>query len=980
MIHDEHLGLVEAARAIAAGRRVDWDAIESSGGLSDSVVSLLRQLRVVENISELHRSLPDPWSSTGTAHSSANTGATALAKTPEVWGALRLLEHVGQGVFGEVFRAWDPRLEREVALKLLRQRDWKEGSVGPLVVDEGRLLARIRHPNVVTVFGADCIDGQVGLWMEFVRGRTMEAVLREHGPFSAQEATLIGLDVCRALSAVHCAGLIHRDVKAQNVMREDGGRLVLMDFGAGRDMLLESSFDLAGTPLYLAPEVFRGTPPTSRSDIYGVGVLLYHLVTASYPVKGRTVSDLREAHARSIRTWLRDDRPDLPDDFVQTVERALDGDPESRYQSAGAMEAALSRVVAKSGALQSPEAHTVLRPRVVHPLRSISLSLAAAVAVFLLAKLAPTWGDRLLSRSLPPSVTPRAIGDVAPPSVVIRRIPLPDFSFIGSPSPDGKLFSLADGDGNVAVFDLASGQLRQVTRDATFSTRASQYAAATAISPDGRLIAYGWSALDGQFELRLSDLDGKRPQVLLRNPSIDYAVPFQWTRDGKSILAELRRSDHSVRLALVSIEDGSTRPVKELGSVSPMFASISPDSEFIVYDAPQQNDAVNRDVFIVRSDGSDDHRLIEHPADDAQPVWSPDGRTVLFASNRGGTNDIWSISVDGGFATGQPVPIHRNIGRMWLRGLAETGSYFYFLTAGPVDVYEAELRGKVAGKVVTVSASYSGWNISSLWSPDGQMMAYASRRGTSWFGRGSTALAIRDLQTNEQRELAPALNGFLLRAWSPDGRHLLVGSDQQQGIYEIDIDNGHVRPILLDGVARRPDWLPDGRITYLSAARREIVARDLDTGAEEVLFDPRTEGVELMTNLMGRGYRLAPDGETLAFTGSTGVDDGATRMLSIKVLRGGPAHELVRVSAPESLMFQDWTPDGAYLLFTRSSPKANELVSLWRVSIHGGDPQPLGLSMIGLRDVSVHSDATRITFTAGYPTNELWAMDNVLNR
>ena len=360
MIHDEHLGLIEAARAIAAGRRIDWGAIESSAGLSDSVVSLLRQLKVVDDIAELHRSLPDPSTSTDTPPSSASISATTSVTALKTWGSLRLLEQVGHGVFGDVFRAWDPRLDREVALKLLRRRGKLEPD-GTFGIDEGRLLARVRHPNVVTVFGADRIDGRIGLWMEFVRGRTMEAVLGEHGPFSAQEATLIGLDVCRALSAVHRAGLIHRDVKAQNVMREEGGRLVLMDFGAGRDMLAESSVDLAGTPLYLAPEVFRGVPPTPCSDIYSVGILLYHLVTASYPVKGRTVSDLREAHARSVRIWLRDERPDLPDDFVQAVERALDHDPQRRYQSAGAMEAALSRVVSKSEAALSPGARVGLR-------------------------------------------------------------------------------------------------------------------------------------------------------------------------------------------------------------------------------------------------------------------------------------------------------------------------------------------------------------------------------------------------------------------------------------------------------------------------------------------------------------------------------------------------------------------------------------------------------------------------------------------
>ena len=144
-----------------------------------------------------------------------------------------MLERVGEGAFGEVYRAWDTRLDREVALKLLRRQDWSHAGDASAVIDEGRMLAQVRHPNVVTVHGADRIAGRVGLWMEFIHGRTLEQLLHERGPFGAGEATLIGLDVCRALSAVHRAGLLHRDIKAQNVMREDGGRIVLMDFGTG---------------------------------------------------------------------------------------------------------------------------------------------------------------------------------------------------------------------------------------------------------------------------------------------------------------------------------------------------------------------------------------------------------------------------------------------------------------------------------------------------------------------------------------------------------------------------------------------------------------------------------------------------------------------------------------------------------------------------------------------------------------------------
>ena len=147
--------------------------------------------------------------------------------------------------------------------------------------------------------------------MELIRGRTLDAELRTRGIFSAQEAKLIGLDLCRALAAVHDAGLVHRDIKARNVMREGGGRIVLMDFGTG--VSAESGLtDVAGTPLYLAPEIFAQQGATRASDIYSLGVLLFHLVSGAYPVSGTDRIEIQRGHDEGRRTRLRDIRPDLP--------------------------------------------------------------------------------------------------------------------------------------------------------------------------------------------------------------------------------------------------------------------------------------------------------------------------------------------------------------------------------------------------------------------------------------------------------------------------------------------------------------------------------------------------------------------------------------------------------------------------------------------------------------------------------------------
>ena len=305
----------------------------------------------------------------------------------EHWGHLRLVERIGRGAFGEVYRAWDTRLDREVALKLLPAGRSSGDRAASAIIHEGRLLARVRHPNVVTIYGAEQIGDQIGLWMEFVRGHTLEQVLDQRKVVSAAEAVGIGQELCRAMSAVHGAGLLHRDIKTQNVMRAEDGRIVLMDFGTGRELDEDASSDLAGTPLYLAPEVLQGQQATIQSDIYSLGVLLYHLVTSSYPVHASTIRGVRRAHERGERTAVRTARHGVSRKLARVIDRAINPQPERRYQAADALGMDLAALKPRS---------TVVR-----------LAYATGVAAALI--LAVTVGWEIRSRQVGSSSTPSAL-------------------------------------------------------------------------------------------------------------------------------------------------------------------------------------------------------------------------------------------------------------------------------------------------------------------------------------------------------------------------------------------------------------------------------------------------------------------------------------------------------------------------------------------------------------------------------------------
>ncbi len=318
--------LAALVQALAGGDPIDWQRAESEAG-SEQEREQVRALAAISTVATFHRT----WLALGGITGDLDEEEALDEEVPTHWGELEILERVGRGSFGDVYKAREPRLDRIVALKLIRASA-KTPEREAETLREGRLLAKVRHPNVATVHGAAGADGRVGFWMEFLEGKNLAELLAEQGCFEPRAAAEVGIALCRALAAVHAQGIIHRDVKAQNVVRENDGRIVLTDFGVGRDATPEPGEEpsLSGTPLYLAPELFEGEPPSAASDLYALGVLLFYLATGEFPVTGSSFEELRAAHQGRKRRWLKELRKDLPGTFVAAVERALERDPEKR--------------------------------------------------------------------------------------------------------------------------------------------------------------------------------------------------------------------------------------------------------------------------------------------------------------------------------------------------------------------------------------------------------------------------------------------------------------------------------------------------------------------------------------------------------------------------------------------------------------------------------------------------------------------------
>ena len=263
----------------------------------------------------------------------------------QVLGKYRVVEQVGRGGMGTVYRAVDEMLHRDVALKILNA-ELNDPGVGRRFRAEAVAIARLNHPGIATIFELFQHDGQWLMAIEFVRGQTLEDLVAHAGPVSVERAVDLVSQALAALAHAHGMGVVHRDLKPANLMLAESGRLKVMDFGiarvAGTEHLTSAGF-LVGTPAYMAPEQVLGHEIDARTDLYAMGCVLYFLVTGKLPFPGTSPLELAESRIKGTPTPLRAVRSDLPVWLEQVLERALARAPPERHQSADAFRDAMRR-------------------------------------------------------------------------------------------------------------------------------------------------------------------------------------------------------------------------------------------------------------------------------------------------------------------------------------------------------------------------------------------------------------------------------------------------------------------------------------------------------------------------------------------------------------------------------------------------------------------------------------------------------------
>ncbi len=554
----------------------------------------------------------------------------------------------------------------------------------------------------------------------------------------------------------------------------------------------------------------------------------------------------------------------------------------------------------------------------------------------------------------------------------------PGIDFEGEISPDGKYISFCDNDtGDLAVYDLESGTKRRLT-DKGGSWEDDVYAYDSRWAPDGKQIVYDW--YDGHgWDLRLVNVDNAKPRVLYKPSTWEVATPYDWSSDGKLILA-FESAQYQVSegdLVLISVEDGSVRVLKTLHRSFQGNPRLSPDGRYVALDRSQTESGVEHDIVLLAVDGGRERALVSHPANDWVLDWSPDGHWLLFASDRSGTLGIWAVRVVDGEAKGEPVLVKAGLPDILPMGFTRNGSLCYGLSSRNESVYIAKfdpVTGKVAGRPEEVTARYEGLCADPAWSHDGKYLAFACSRGPIVGWNGRNILRIRSLETGVDRELPTQFVSIHSPQWSPDDRFVLVtgNNDNGKGVYRIDARTWETA-LFLRGVPTG-ELSHDGRGYFYARREKErnlcrILFRDTEKGEDRELY--RGPWREMFT------ISLSPDGKRLAFLNRTNP-----RILRVIPTAGGEATEVTRFGLLGDWNISTaWTPDGKYILFAK--PEGSDGVKakwdLWRVPADGGEIQRLNL---GMRcDPSVSPDGRQIAFTSGgrASIDEVWVLDNLLS-
>jgi Tol biopolymer transport system component len=851
-------------------------------------------------------------------------------KDGEVLGPYEVSSCIGAGGMGEVYLARDVRLGRKVALKLLPTDSCADAERVRRFRAEARAASALNHPNILTVFEIGEHDGRVFIATEYIEGETLRRRL-SRGALTLGDALNIAAQTTGALAAAHRAGIVHRDVKPENIMIRPDGYVKVLDFGLAtlseepiapqaldRDAE-ESSYTqldrVIGTVRYMSPEQARGEFVDARGDVFSLGVVVFEMITGRLPFDGSTdaevVASILNAEAEPIARYA----PGAPDDLQRCLDRTLRKNPEGRYATASELAADLS-LVQKELALEDELARRSGRGARteqgaagghgrepagrVAPVAKLGPRMrAAAVAATVIAVgFAAYWGADLSARRWP-----EPFGHVR-----LERIAGTEATRSSAISPDGRYLAEARVDGSKSalwVRDVGDSSARRLT---LLSEGAISY---LAFSPDSQYVYFTRNDYDAVPEMpamgvvyRVS-VRGGEPSRVVENvyspasPSPDGSR-FAFSRvspDGRSelvvatadgasevVVAERRRPDMFGPCAPAWSPDGRTLAVPHRGL-----------TEFSL------EDGVDRPI------GATGWGSIE------QILWFPDGRGMILCAAGPGEQalQIWYVT----YPEGEPRRITNDLENYGSLSLTRDAKTLVAVKEAMQAYVWVSPDGDV-GRATAVAGSKHGVFRDISWTPDGSILVP---------GTTEAAVVGRD---GSSRRLFGRERGMNLLSVAPNGRYVVFTQRPERAIevWRADIDGRN--PVRL-AVGNTPTCSPDGWVVY--------------TGPGQRLWRVPIEGGEPVpvSDVRASCPSVSPDGRLVACWYQP--DRESRPRVAVVDLEDG---RLVRAFDVEASSSLDWTPDGRAVCFVAQTEGA---ANVWAQPLAGGAPRQV--TRLGAGDI-----------------------------
>ncbi len=846
-------------------------------------------------------------------------------------GSYEIFSSLGSGGMGEVYRAKDPKLEREIAIKVLPPEMASSERLSRFE-REAKAVAALNHPNIVHVYSVEEVEGVHFITMELVQGKTLSELIPKKG-LSLNKFFELAIPLADAVSAAHQKGIIHRDLKPDNLMQDEEGRLKILDFGLAkwRQELLEAGRSelptqaatgegrILGTVAYMSPEQAEGKSVDHRSDIFSIGIILYEMATGQRPFTGETAASVLSSIIKETPPSVTEVNPALPSLLWRIIRRCLAKDPSRRYQSSLDVRNELEEL---KGELASGE----LVEGAVVPKRSpvtkwlvavtvtMAVALAGALAYFL--REAPSAGLRFTN---PIQITSAAGVEDSP-----------------TWSPDGERLAFeSDESGNddIWVAQLGGGGAVNRTVARVQEDRSPSW------SPDGSQIGF-FSGTD----VFVMPAVGGPPRKVYAPDSADVTFGVDWSADGAE-LAVAFTGPEGWFIDIFSLPSQETRRITVPRRCLEL--SWSPDgSTFACVDANNPSDHI-ASLYLFPSTGGEPIAVTDRSSRDWSPSWSSDGRRLFFVSNRGGSMDLWQQTIGEEGPVGAPEPLTvgvgmrraafspdgtklayskgRLVGNVWRVPMLRERPASW-ADAEPITIGQAYTGvGDISpdGRRLLVGSDRSGnqdiWVLPAQggamtqlttnptddgparWSPDGREIAFRSRRS------GNLDLWVMPAEGGPARQLTSDPERDSRATWSPDGTEIAFVSYRSGNadIWVVSADGGEPRQVTdHPGGDQHVAWSPDGKwLVFQSLGRGSHLWRIPASGGEA---EPLTGGRDFTT-------RWSPDGKEIYFVRPTDID---VNIWAVS-LTDGREYPVTDFSGRHgSLFWHSLATDGEYLYFT----------------------------------------------------------------